>query len=427
VQEIRSNIILDEDILYFDYTASGLAYKKIEDKILEILRTYANVHSEVSSNAMKTNKYYENARDNLHKTLKAGDEFYILPCGTGTTGAIKKFQELLGIYVPPMTKKRLGINVDKSTLPLVLVGPYEHHSNEVSFREALCEIKRVPLDDNGVINIKALEKILEKSKEREIIASFNIASNVTGILSDYKAIYKLIKLYGGIVALDGATASPHMNIDSNYYDALFLSPHKLLGGVGSSGILVIKKELCKDDVIPTFAGGGTVTYVSRTTQMYNESFEKREDAGTPGIIQFIKASFAYELRDEIGLEKIVCAENELKHYFYSYIRKMDNVELYCDHIQEKLPIFSFNIKNVNPYSAAKILSEKYGIQVRAGCSCAGPYGHDLMGLKDDDNLLLKPGWIRITLHFTHTKEDIDKLLNAILDIANIADKSITAI
>ncbi|MDR1460307.1 MAG: aminotransferase class V-fold PLP-dependent enzyme [Campylobacteraceae bacterium] len=422
MQEIRSNIILDKNILYFDYTASGLAYKKIEDRISEVLKTYANTHSEVSSNALKTNEHYENARNSLRKTLKVTDKFYILPCGTGSTGAIKKFQELLGLYIPPMTKKRLGIDVDKSRLPLVLVGPYEHHSNEVSFREALCELKRIPLDNNGVINIEALEKILEQNKQRELIASFNIASNVTGILSDYKAIYKLVKSYGGIVALDGAAASPHMDIDSHFYDVLFLSPHKLLGGVGSCGILIVKKELCADNTMPTFAGGGTVEYVSRTMQMYSENFEAREDAGTPGIIQFIKAAFAYELRDEIGLKRIVCIENELKCYFGSRIQKIKNVELYCNHIQEKLPIFSLNIKNINPYDAAKILSEKYGIQVRAGCNCAGPYGHDLMGLKDDDNLLTKPGWIRITLHFTHTKEDIDKLVEAIFDIANNANK-----
>jgi selenocysteine lyase/cysteine desulfurase len=424
VQEIRSNIILDKNILYFDYTASGLAYKKIEDKMLDVLKTYANTHSEVSSNALKTNEYYENARNNLRRILKITDEFYILPCGTGSTGAIKKFQELLGLYIPPMTKKRLGIDISKDKLPLALVGPYEHHSNEVSFREAFCELKRVPLDDNGVINIEALEKILEQNKGREIIASFNVASNVTGILSDYKAIYKLIKSYGGIVALDGATASPHMDIDALFYDALFLSPHKLLGGVGSSGILIIKKELCADNTVPTFAGGGTVEYVSRTAQVYNKSFEIREDAGTPGIIQFIKAAFAYELRDEIGLERISGTENELKCYFGSRIQNMENVKLYCNHVQEKLPIFSLNIKNIDPYDAAKILSEKYGIQVRAGCNCAGPYGHDLMELKDDDDLLLKPGWIRITLHFTHTKDDIDRLIEAIFDIANNANKAV---
>lgn len=422
MQEIRSNIICQEGILYFDYTASGLAYKKIEDRISEVLKTYANTHSEVSSNAVKTSEYYESARESLHKTLKVGKEFYILPCGTGATGAIKKFQELLGLYIPPVTKKRFGIDIDKSNLPLALVGPYEHHSNEVSFREALCELKRIPLNNDEIIDIKALKEILKKNKGREIVASFSAASNVTGILSDYKAIYELVKSYGGIVALDGATASPHMNIDSDYYDALFLSPHKLLGGVGSSGILVIKKELCKDNIIPTFAGGGTLEYVSRTAQVYSENFERREDAGTPGIIQFIKAAFAYELRDEIGLENIARIDKELKCYLGSHVKDMKNVKLYCNHVQEKLPIFSLNIENINPYDAAKILSEKYGIQVRAGCNCAGPYGHDLMGLKDGSGLSSKFGWIRISLHFTHTKEDIDKLLKAIFDIANAANQ-----
>ncbi|MDR0665791.1 MAG: aminotransferase class V-fold PLP-dependent enzyme [Campylobacteraceae bacterium] len=414
MQKIRSNIIRDDNILYFDYTASGQAYKPIEQKILTILKTYANTHSEVSSNAVKTTEYYENARRSLHKTLEAGEEFYIIPCGNGSTEAIKRFQELTGLYMPPATKNRIHIAPFK--LPLVLIGPYEHHSNEVSFREALCELVRIPLDKNENIDLDALKTILEANKGREIIASFSVASNVTGILSDYKEIYKLVKNYGGITALDAAAASAHMNIDSNFYDALFLSPHKLLGGVGSSGLLIIRKELCENNTIPTFAGGGTVEYVSRTSQRYSGDFETRENAGTPGILQFIKASLAYELRNQIGLDVIAQKERELRYYFGSNVKKMAHVNLYCNHAQEKLPIFSLNVNNMNPYDAAKILSDKYGIQVRAGCNCAGPYGHDLLNLKDDDNFDKKPGWVRITLHFTHTKEEIDKLLTALWEM-----------
>jgi selenocysteine lyase/cysteine desulfurase len=414
LQKIRSNIIRDDNILYFDYTASGQAYKPIEQKILTILKTYANTHSEVSSNAVKTTEYYENARRSLHKTLEAGEEFYIIPCGNGSTEAIKRFQELTGLYMPPATKNRIHIAPFK--LPLVLIGPYEHHSNEVSFREALCELVRIPLDKNENIDLDALKTILEANKGREIIASFSVASNVTGILSDYKEIYKLVKNYGGITALDAAAASAHMNIDSNFYDALFLSPHKLLGGVGSSGLLIIRKELCENNTIPTFAGGGTVEYVSRTSQRYSGDFETRENAGTPGILQFIKASLAYELRNQIGLDVIAQKERELRYYFGSNVKKMAHVNLYCNHAQEKLPIFSLNVNNMNPYDAAKILSDKYGIQVRAGCNCAGPYGHDLLNLKDDDNFDKKPGWVRITLHFTHTKEEIDKLLTALWEM-----------
>ncbi|MDR1614137.1 MAG: aminotransferase class V-fold PLP-dependent enzyme [Campylobacteraceae bacterium] len=414
MQKIRSNIICDNNILYFDYTASGQAYRPIEKKILTILKTYANTHSEVSSNAVKTTEYYEKARKSLHETLEAGEEFYIIPCGNGSTEAIKRFQELMGLYIPPATKNRLNMAGFKP--PLVLVGPYEHHSNEVTFREALCELVRIPLDKNKNIDLTALKTALEVNKGREIIASFSIASNVTGILSDYKEIYTLVKKYGGITAFDAAAASAHMNIDSRFYDALFLSPHKLLGGVGSCGLLVIRKELCKNNATPTFAGGGTVEYVSRTSQRYSDDFETREDAGTPGILQFIRASLAYELRNQIGLDVIAKKECELRYYFGSNVKKMAHVSLYCNYAQEKLPIFSLNINGINPYDAAKILSSKYGIQVRAGCNCAGPYGHDLLGLKDNIESNKKPGWIRVTLHFTHTKEEIDKLLSALWEM-----------
>jgi len=410
MKRIRDNIITDKNILYFDYTASGQAYAPIESKIQDILKTYANTHSEVSSNAVTTSRLYENARVDLKKALEIDESFYLLPTGTGATGAIKKFQELMGIYIPPRTRKRY--KVKPKELPLVFIGPYEHHSNEISFREGLCELIRIPLDDKDCIDLSCLKKQLETNKIREIIASFSVASNVTGVLSNYKTIYSLIKKYNGILCLDAAAASPYINIDCAYYDALFLSPHKLLGGVGSCGLLVIKKELCYDDE-PTFAGGGTVSYVSRKAHHFLDDFEMREDAGTPGIIQFIRASLAYNLRDEIGLKVIKEKDEELKIYFGTHVKEINGVKLYCSFNQEKLPIFSLNIKGINPYDISQYLSDKFGIQTRAGCSCAGPYGHDLLALEDGQDFDEKPGWIRVSMHFTHTKEEIDLLLKAI--------------
>ena len=410
LKEIRKGIISNKDILYFDYTASGQAYKPIERKIQEILKTYANTHSEVSSSAVKTSKLYEKARKDLKQDLEVDDRFYILPTGTGATGAIKKFQELVGIYIPPMTRQRYKI--EPKNVPLVIVGPYEHHSNELSFREGLCEVIRVPLNKKEGIDLDYLEKILKENSKREIIASFSVASNVTGVLSDYKTVYKMIKKYDGIVCLDSAAASPYLNIDCNYYDALFLSPHKLLGGVGSCGLLVINKDLCTCDK-PTFAGGGTVAYVSRKDHNFLEDLELREDAGTPGIIQFIRASLAYKLRNKIGLQWIKDKEKELKQYFGTRIKKIDGVKLYCSFDQEKLPIFSLNFKEINPYDISQYLSDNYCIQTRAGCSCAGPYGHDLLNLQDGQDFDEKPGWIRVSIHFTHTKEEIDTLIKGI--------------
>lgn len=410
MKKIRQNIISDKNILYFDFTASGQAYKPIEKKIQKILKTYANTHSEVSSNAVITSKFYTNAREDLKKSLEVDDRFYILPVGTGATGAIKKFQELLGIYIPPMTRQRYKI--EPKNVPLVIVGPYEHHSNEISFREGLCEVIRIPLNKKEGIDLEYLEKKLKENSHREIIASFSVASNVTGVLSDYKTIYKLIKKYNGILCLDSAAASPYLNIDCDYYDALFLSPHKLLGGVGSCGLLVIKKDLCQCKK-PTFAGGGTVAYVSRKDHNFLDDFEMKEDAGTPGIIQFIRASLAYKLRNKIGLERIKEKEKELKYYFGTRVKKLDGVKLFCSYDQEKLPIFSLNFKEVNPYDISQYLSDKFCIQTRAGCSCAGPYGHDLLNLEDGQDFDEKPGWLRVSIHFTHTKKEIDLLLKAI--------------
>ncbi|NKQ40181.1 MAG: aminotransferase class V-fold PLP-dependent enzyme [Sulfurovum sp.] len=410
MRDIRRKIISDKDLLYFDYTASGQAYAPIEREVRELLKTYANTHSEVSSSAVSTSRRYEKARADLREALEINDDFYLLPVGTGATAAIKRFQELMGIYIPPATRNRYAI-APKDT-PLILVGPYEHHSNEISFREGLCEVIRIPINDKYCIDLTALAEELEKHRDREIIASFSVASNVTGVLSDYKKIYEMVKNYGGILCLDAATASPYMNIDCRYYDALFLSPHKLLGGVGSCGLLLIKKELCIN-IKPTFAGGGTVSYVSRKDHKFLDDFELKEDAGTPGIIQLIRASLAYNLRNEIGLDVIHKKEKYLKKYFGSKVKEIDGLKLHCGFEQEKLPIFSINFKGIDPFDIAEYLSDHYGIQARAGCSCAGPYGHDLLGLEDAEVYDSKVGWLRISIHFTHTTQEIDILIAAI--------------
>ena len=412
IDEVRKNIILKDGIYYFDYTASGLAYAPIEDEISKFLKTYANTHSDSSSNAVLTQKRYENARAELKELLGLDDSFYLIATGQGATAAIKKFQEIMGIYLPPATRELIGTqNLRNVKVPLAIISPYEHHSVEVSLREGLCDIERIRLDESGKIDILNLKQILKLNSKRKIIACFSAASNVTGIKSDYKEIYRLVKEYGGIFALDAATLSAYENIDCKYFDALFLSPHKLLGGVGSCGLLAIKKELCKD--VPTFAAGGTVKYVSRTSHLFVNEFEHLEEGGTPPIIQLIRANLAYKLRNEIGFEVIKKAEYELGSLFCEELKNIDEVINYCPKNVERLPIFAFNIKDVSPYDFAASLSNDFGVQTRAGCDCAGPYGHDLLHLKDNAVFDVKPGWVRVSIHYTHTKEDIKYLVNAI--------------
>ena len=407
---IKYNTIGKNKNEYFDYTASGLAFRQIENRLYEVLQTYANTHSKEASNSTITNNYYEKARCNLAQHLELTDEFVILPNGYGTTAAIKHLQELLGLYIPPATQKRYTIKIHKSKLPLVIVGPYEHHSNEVSFREALCEIKRVHLCKDGLVDLKHLKHILEKNKHREIIASFCIASNVTGIITPYKKISKLLRKYNALVCFDAATSSPYINIPCKLYDAMFISPHKLLGGPGSSGILVIKKSLIDTQISPSFAGGGTVEYVNKKTQIYQKDIPSRENPGTPGILQFIRVSLAYQLRNEIGFTFIEKQKEQNLNYFLQELKKIPNCIIYGNSKEKNIGITSFNIKHIDPYVLCRNISQHSNIQTRAGCSCAGPYGHDLLNIKEKQQT---PAWVRVSIHYSHTNQEIDTLLEAI--------------
>ena len=413
LDEIRKNIILKQGVHYFDYTASGLAYELVEREIADALKTYANTHSDSSSSAIITQRRYEGARESLKKLLGLDERFYLIACGQGATAAIKKFQELLGIYLPPATRSVIGeANLRAAQLPLVLVSPYEHHSNELSFREGLCDYLRVPLSETGEIDLLALERILKLNAGRRIIGSFSAASNVTGIISDYKKISELIRAAGGIVAFDCAALSSHANLDCDHFDAIFLSPHKLLGGPASCGLLAIKKELLNSD-IPTFAAGGTVAYANREGHVFLKNPEQLEEGGTPPIIGLMRANLAYALRNEVGFERIKSAEDELAQLFESELAGIDEIINYAPKGAPRLPIISFNVRGVSAYDFAASLSNDFGIQTRAGVMCAGPYAHDLLGIKEGRMPESKPGFVRVSLHYTHTEQDVRYLVGAI--------------
>ncbi|EFU69750.1 aminotransferase class V-fold PLP-dependent enzyme [Aliarcobacter butzleri] len=414
---IRYNTIGKNKKEYFDYTASGLGFRQIENRIHDVLETYANTHSKEASNADKTTNYYERARINLAHNLELSDDFAILPSGCGSTAAIKHFQELLGLYIPPATKKRFNFEIDEKNAPLVIVGPYEHHSNEVSFREALCETQRVNLDKDGLVDLNHLKEILEKNKNREIIASFCIASNVTGIITPYEEISKILRAYNAIICFDAAASSPYMNIPCHLFDAMFMSSHKLLGGPGSCGLLVIRKDLIDTSIAPTFAGGGTVEYVNKNLQLYQKEIEAREDAGTPGILQLIRASLAYQLRNEISFDFIKKQKDELKEFLINELKKIPNCVIYGNQEAQNIGIISFNIRGLSPYDLCNKISSQDGFQTRAGCSCAGPYGHDLLGIEKLDRTN-RPGWVRVSIHFSQTKDDIKNLVESIKKVIN---------
>ncbi|WP_429913083.1 aminotransferase class V-fold PLP-dependent enzyme [Helicobacter turcicus] len=408
---LKEACILQKGFHYFDWTASGLAAKCTEERLNSILPFYANTHSQSNVNAEFMGALYEGARERLKGFFKLDSNFALIACGFGSTAAIKKFQELLGIYIPPKTKALLNLqNLDKSKLPLVIIGPYEHHSNELSFREGLCEVVRVPLDTQGLFDINALKHILDSNKGRKIIGSFALGSNVSGIVIPYQEISRLLRQYDGIVCFDCASSASYLDISPHFFDAIFLSPHKLLGGIGSCGILIINRALIDKTLPPTFCGGGTVGYVSRTSARYFGIDEVREEAGTPGILAFLRAYLGFCLRQEIGIEWIEEAKRFYIQDFREFLENEPRITHYGNLAHNTLGIFAFNIQGISPFSLAQELSQNYGILVRAGCSCAGPYGHDLLELEDDANFSQKPGWVRLNLHYTHTQEEIAYLI-----------------
>lgn len=411
ISSLREQIILKKDTYYFDWTASGLANSLIENRISEILPFYANTHSNSATSAMMMQKLYDESKKVIKNSLGLSDDFVLIACGSGSTSAIKKFQELLGIYIPPEAKKFVEIKQD--LLPIVVVGSFEHHSNEVSFREGLCEVYRIPLCDNLDFDLLYFEEVLKRNENRKIIFSCNLISNVTGNLAPYQELIDLARKYKCIIALDMATSSTDYVIDSKNFDACFLSPHKLLGGIGSCGILCIRESFIDVANAPTFAGGGVVSYVDRKTQIYSLDKHIREEAGTPPILQLFKAALAYKLRDEVGIEFIAQRKRVLMRLLMQKLKSLKGIKIYGK--EEHLGIVSFNILGVSPFELAYFLSKHYKIQTRAGCSCAGPYGHDLLELQDGVYRGEKDpyGWLRISIHYTHTLQDIEYLFEVL--------------
>lgn len=412
IKDLKNDIILDKNTKYFDYTASALALKSIEEKMLNILKTYANTHSDSAKNSKITSNYYKEAKNYIKKSLNLNEDFALIACGSGSTMAIKKFQELVGIYIPPILKERYFKNIDKKTLPLVIISAIEHHSNELSFKQGLCETYRLQTRENNS-DLYELERVCKKNANRKIIISVSAASNITGVRANLEKISQIAKQYKAILCIDASSLIAYENVNIAF-DALFISGHKLLGGVGTCGFLAIKKDLIGDE--PTFAGGGTVGYVCRSSYEFLKDKEAIEEGGTPAILQVIKASYAFKIRDSIGLNEIAKKENELKEYFLEKIRKIQykyGITIYAINIKNRLPIFSLNVLGINPYDLAKVLSDDFNIETRAGCACAGPYAHDLMNLVDNQNFKNKPGFLRISIHYTHEKEDIDYLLQAL--------------
>lgn len=457
IDTIRRSIIGADEVLdgpfgprrvtYADYTASGRNIAFIEDYLRnEVMPFYANTHTEASATGRQTTRLREEARAIIHQAVGGGPDDVVIFCGSGATAAINKVVDVLGLRIPRELDERydLAAQIPSHERPVVFIGPYEHHSNELPWRESIAEVITIPEDADGRICLATLEQQLAQHQGRPLrIGSFSAASNVTGIGSKTAEIATLLHRYGALSLWDFAAAGPYVSMDMNlvgegpdghlaYKDAIFLSPHKFAGGPGTPGLLIAKRHLFTNKV-PAVPGGGTVAYVNPTEHRYLEDPVHREEGGTPNILGAIRAGLVFQLKEAVGAQTI----REREHTFiqrairawraHPHIEILGNPELW------RLSIVSFVVRHgdrrLHHNFVVSLLSDLFGIQSRGGCSCAGPYGHRLLGidlershafereiLKGSEGI--KPGWVRVNFNYFIDEATFTFLVDAVQWVAD---------
>ncbi len=423
-----------QKIIYTDWTASGRLYSDIEDKISNEFGPFvANTHTETTVSGKTMTMAYHHARHSIKNHVNASSDDILINAGTGMTGVVNKLQRILGLRIPENLKSYTLI--PNEIKPIVFISHMEHHSNQTSWLETIADVEIIPADENGLFSLDNLKILLEKHKDRNFkIASITSCSNVTGIRTPYHEVAKMMHQNKGVCFVDFACSGPYVNIDMHpldeeaYLDAIFFSPHKFLGGPGTSGVLIFNKNLYKNNV-PDCPGGGTVSWTNPWGEhKYIDNIEDREDGGTPGFLQVIKTALAIQLKEQMGIEKILEREHELVQYIFESLENVENIKILAKEHKDRLGVISFYIEDLHYNLGVKILNDKFGVQTRGGCSCAGTYGHYLLHVDQETShdlvcqitsgtLIKKPGWIRMSIHPTTTNSEIEWVCNAIKDLA----------
>ena len=450
IQHVRHSIIGDKQsirtpfgdkpLVYADYVASGRSLAFIEDYIRDhVLPYYANTHTEASYTGAQITALREQARQEIKRSLNCQSDDQVIFCGPGATAVINKLIDILNLRLPQELSQRYLTNasISDSQRPVVFIGPYEHHSNELPWRESIAEVISIPLTDSGEMDLVFLQEQLKENAHRGLlIGSFSAASNVTGIKSDISATTSLLKQYGALAFWDYAAAAPYVDIDmngANPKDAVFISPHKFIGGPGTPGLLVIKKALLKN-AVPSTVGGGTVMYVTPEDHLYVEHHERREEGGTPAIVESIRAGLVFKLKREVGVGEIERLEGSFIQRAMQRFEACPNLEIVGSPSAPRLAIMALRFKHGNKdlhYGfVVSLLNDLFGIQVRGGCSCAGPYGHSLLEMDmpysraieseiKQGNMLLRPGWVRLNFNYFIDEKEFEYLLRAVELVATL--------
>ena len=452
VMKIRESVIGDKIMIdgpfgpcrmvYADYTATGRSLSFIEDFIRhDVMPYYANTHTESSGTGLQTTRLREDARSIILDSVGGNENDVVIFAGSGATGAIDKMITVLGFKLPQELDEQYHFRdqIPENERPVVFVGPYEHHSNDVTWRMSIADTVMIMEDKDGRINLAQLEQELIRYGERRLkIGSFSAASNVTGIISDDKAIAILLHKHGALSFWDYAAASPYVRIEMNpapttgdqrlaYKDAIFISPHKFIGGPGTPGVLVAKKALFKNKV-PSIPGGGTVAYVSIDQQAFLKDPVHREEGGTPAIIESIRAGLVFQLKRAVGARTIENLEHDFVSRAIEAWSKNPNIWILGNPKLKRLSIISLVIRHGEQYLhwnyVVALLNDLFGIQARGGCSCAGPYGHSLFGIGPELSHSyqceinkgyegIKPGWVRVNFNYFISEEVFRYIVSAI--------------
>ncbi len=417
-------------ILYADWAASGRLYQPIERYITEVLGPYvANTHTETTLTGTAMTQAYHDAHKIIKNHVNASADDCLIFAGFGMTAVVNKFQRMLGLRVPEMFVPQIQIKPEDK--PLVIVTHMEHHSNQTSWEECQVDVAILQRTDQGDPDLKHLEEILQSNRHRKLlIGTFTACSNVTGLKTQVHKMAQIMHRHGGYCFIDYSASAPyvdidmHPNIEGGHLDAIYFSPHKFLGGPGSSGVLIFNKKLYQN-TIPDHPGGGTVKWTNPWGEhTYFEEIELREDGGTPGFLQAIKASLAVLLKEEMGTEQIAARERQILDLFLDRLNQIQNIHILENHRRDRLPFISFFVPNVHHNLMVKLLNDHFGIQSRGGCSCAGTYGHILLDIQyeyshlitniiDQGILSYKPGWVRISLHPTMSDREVIFIADAI--------------